>query len=92
MGQTNKSNNFIIYNISLRYDKFYFTELGIQKITHNWKNINQITFVKEGPGHGSEDITKECNVNCFDCFFFSVFLMDVMGGKINNKLERIALK
>jgi hypothetical protein len=29
------------------------------------KNINQITFyfAEEGPGRGSEDIKKECNVN-----------------------------
>jgi hypothetical protein len=48
------------------------------------KNINQITlyFAEEGSGHGSEGIKKEGNVNCFDFFFFSVFLMDVMGGKI----------
>jgi len=40
------------------------------------KNINQITiyFVEEGPGGGSEDIKKECNVNCFDFFFFPSFL------------------
>jgi len=39
------------------------------------KNISQITFycVEEGPGRGSEDIKKECNVNCFDFFFFFVF-------------------
>jgi hypothetical protein len=44
----------------------------------NYK-INQITFnfVEEDPGLGSEDIKKECNVNCFDFFFFSVSLMDV---------------
>jgi hypothetical protein len=29
-------------------------------------------FVVEGPGHGSEDVEKECNVNCFD--FFPSFL------------------
>ena len=48
------------------------------------KNINQVTFyfVEEGPGHGSEDIKKECNVNYFDFFFFSVFLMEVMSRKI----------
>jgi hypothetical protein len=39
-------------------------------------------FVEEGPGRGSEDNKKECNVNCFDFFFFSVFLTGVMGGKI----------
>ena len=39
-------------------------------------------YFDEGPGRGSEDIKKECNVNCFDSFFFSVFLMDVMGRKI----------
>jgi len=52
------------------------------------KNINQITFnfVEEGPGCGSEDIKKECNVSCFDFFFFSPFLMDVTGGKITINL------
>jgi len=29
-----------------------------------------------------KDIKKEFSVNRFDFFFFSVFLMDVMGGKI----------
>jgi hypothetical protein len=43
-------------------------------------------FVEEGPGRGSEDIKKEYNDNCFD-FFFSVFLMDVMGGKITINLK-----
>jgi len=39
------------------------------------KNINQIIFyfVDEGPGRGSEDIKKECNVNRFDFFLFSLF-------------------
>jgi hypothetical protein len=41
-----------------------------------------IYFAEEGPGYGSEDIKKEYNVRCFDFFFLSVFLMDVMGGKI----------
>jgi hypothetical protein len=47
------------------------------------KNINQITFycVGEGPGCGSEDIKKECDVSCFEFCFFSVFLMDIIGGK-----------
>jgi len=55
------------------------------------QNINQITFyfAEEGPGSGSEDIKKECNVNCFDFFFFSVFLMDVMGGKITVNLKEL---
>jgi len=53
-------------------------------------SINQITFnFVEGPGHGSEDITKECNVNCFDFFSFSVSLMDVMGGKITINLKEL---
>jgi len=45
--------------------------------------------VEEGPGRGSEDIKKECNINCFDFFFFSVFLMDVMGGKITVSLKEL---
>jgi hypothetical protein len=53
------------------------------------KYINQITFnfVEEGPGRGSEEIKKECNVKCFDFFFFSVSLMDVIGGKITMNLK-----
>ena len=48
------------------------------------KNINQIGlyFVEEGPGSGSDDIKKKCIVNYFDFFFFSVFSMDILGGKI----------
>ena len=45
-------------------------------------------FVEEGPGRGSEDIKKECNIICFD-FFFSVSLMDVMGGKITINLKEL---
>jgi len=47
------------------------------------RKINKITFyfVEEGPGRGSEDIKKEFNFSCFNFFFFSVFLMDVLGGK-----------
>jgi hypothetical protein len=53
------------------------------------KIINQINFhfAEEGLGRGSDDIKKECDVNCFDFFFFSLFLMDVMGGKITIKRE-----
>jgi hypothetical protein len=36
-----------------------------------------------------EDIKKEYNVNSFDFFFFSVFLMDVMGGKITVNLKEL---
>jgi len=55
----------------------------IENYTDNWKKY-QITFyfAEEGPGRGSEDIKKECNVNCFDFTFSSVFLMDVMCGKM----------
>jgi hypothetical protein len=55
------------------------------------KYINQITFycVEEGPGRGSEDIKKERNANCYDFFFFSVFFMDVMGGKITINLKKL---
>jgi len=56
----------------------------IENYTDNCKKkISQIVFyfVEEGPGHGSEGIKKECNVTCFDFFLFSVFLMDVVGGK-----------
>jgi hypothetical protein len=55
------------------------------------KKISRITFyfVEEGPGRGSEDIKKEFNVNCFDFFFFSFFLLDVMGGKITINLREL---
>jgi len=46
-------------------------------------------FLTEGQGRGPEDIKKECNVNCFDLFFFSVFSMDVMGGKITINLKEL---
>jgi len=51
----------------------------------------QVTFyfVEEGPGHGSQDIKKECNVNCFEFFFFLFFLMDIMGGKITINLKEL---
>jgi hypothetical protein len=39
-------------------------------------------FVEEGPGRGSADIKKECNVNCFYLFFLFLFFMEAMGGKI----------
>jgi hypothetical protein len=35
-------------------------------------------FAEEGPRRGSEDSKKECNINCFDFFFFSLFLMDIV--------------
>jgi hypothetical protein len=55
------------------------------------KNINHITFyfAEEGPGCGSEEIKRECNVNCLGFIFFSVFLMDVMGGKITINLKEL---
>jgi hypothetical protein len=37
-------------------------------------------FAEEGPGRASEDTKKSCNVNCFDFFLFSVFLMEAMSG------------
>jgi len=46
-------------------------------------------FAEEGPGSGSEDIKKECDVNCFDFFFFSVFLIYVMGEKITINLKEL---
>jgi hypothetical protein len=55
------------------------------------KNVNQITFhfAEEGPVCGSEDSKKECNLNCFGFFFFSVFLLDVMDGKITINLKEL---
>jgi len=53
------------------------------------KNINEITFcfAEEGPGSGSEDIKRECNVKFFIFSSFLSFLMDVMGGKITINLK-----
>jgi len=57
------------------------------------KKINEITFyfVEEGPGRGSEDIERECNVDCFDFFFFCHF-DEHRGWKNHNQLNRTALK
>jgi len=49
-------------------------------------------FVEEGPGRASEDVKRECNVNCFDFFFFSVFFDGRHGWKNHSQLKRIALK
>jgi len=49
--------------------------------TPEWNNF--------GPGRSSEDIKKEHNVNCFYFFFFSVSLLDVMGGKITLNLKEL---
>jgi len=48
-----------------------------------------LILLKKAPGCGSEDVKKECNVNCFDFFFFSVPLMNVMGGKITVNLKEL---
>jgi len=58
------------------------------------KNINQITFyfVEEDPDHDSEDIKKECNVNCFDFFFLFSLFGGRQGWKIHRKLKRTVLK
>jgi hypothetical protein len=54
-------------------------------------NIIQITFyfAEEGPDWGSEEIKTECDVNWLDFFLFSVFLMDVMNGKITVNLKEL---
>jgi hypothetical protein len=57
------------------------------------KNINQITFyfVEEGPGRGSEDIKKECDVNCFYFFLLLFCLCDGrQGWKNHNQLNLLA--
>jgi len=53
--------------------------------------MNQITlyFVEKGPGRGSEDTKKNCNVKCFEIFFFCVFMMDVMRGEITVNLKQL---
>ena len=46
----------------------------ITQIIENKISIKSLFyFAEEGPGHGSEDIKKECNVNCFD--FFVLFCL-----------------
>jgi hypothetical protein len=52
-------------------------------------SIKSLYFVEEGPRRGSEDIKKECNVNCSNFFFFSVLLMDIMGGKTTMNLKEL---
>jgi hypothetical protein len=51
--------------------------------------LNHYYFVEESLGRCSEDIKKDFNVNCFDFFICSVFLMDVMGGKIKINLKEL---
>jgi len=69
------------YNFNLINYVYIYIYIYIYKTVQLTEKIKQINFyfVDEGPGRGSEDIKKECNVKCFDFFFFSAFLMDVMG-------------
>ena len=66
-------------------------ELVIQKFTQIIEKYqsNHLLFVEEGPDLALEDIKSECNVNCFEFFFFSVFFMDVTGGKITINLKEL---
>jgi len=52
------------------------------------KSIKSL-FILLKKAQASEDTKKECNVNSSDFFFFSVFLMDVMGGKIAINLKEL---
>jgi len=62
-----------------------------RKLHRQLKKYISITFyfVKNGPGHVSEDVKEECNVNCFHFSLFSLFLMEVMGGKITVNLKEL---
>ena len=57
-------------------------------------NINQITFyfAEEGPGCGSEDIKKECNINCFGFFLFFCLFDGRHGWKNHDQLKSTARK
>jgi hypothetical protein len=58
------------------------------------QNISQIIFylAEEGPGCGSEDIKKECNVNCFGISFLFCLFDGCHGWKNHSQLKRTALK
>jgi len=58
------------------------------------KNINQIAFyfAEEGRGCGSEDINKECNVNCFDFLLLFCLSDGRHVCKNHNQLKRTELK
>jgi hypothetical protein len=51
--------------------------------------MKSLFYFVEGPGCVSEGIKKEFNVNCFDFFFFSIFLVGIMGGKITINLKEL---
>ena len=54
----------------------------ITQITEQISVKSLFILLKKGTGRGSEDIKTECDVNCFDIIFSSLFLVDVVGGKI----------
>ena len=58
------------------------------------KKINKITFycVAEGPGRGSEDVKKECNVKCFDFFFFFCLFDGRHGWKNHSQENRTKIE
>jgi hypothetical protein len=67
----------------------------MENYTDNWKtNIDQISFyfVEEDPDSGSEDIKKECDVNCFDFFLLFSLFDGRHVWKYRSKFKRTALK
>jgi uncharacterized protein YbbK (DUF523 family) len=63
----------------IKYSSVSVYDGVMEKITKiiKKKKVKRITFyfVEESPGCGSEDIKKECDINWFDFFFFSVFFL-----------------
>jgi len=45
----------------------------ITQIIEKKISIKSLYFAEEGPGHGSEDMKKKCNVNCFISSFLAGF-------------------
>jgi hypothetical protein len=68
---------------------FYFVEEGPGRGSAGRGSAGRGSAGRGSAGRGSEDVKRECNVNCSGFSFFSVFLMDVMGGKITVNLKEL---
>ena len=102
MGQTDQSTNFISYNISLRYDiqfnvMIFFLAFAIIIDTVAGANPGELQTLRLSPA--SIFLITEilvCKVTVFLIIFApfckreqSVFLLDIMGGKITINLKEV---
>jgi len=63
--------------------------LRTTQIIEKISNKSLFILLKKAQAVVQKTSRKNVNVNCFDFFFFSIFLMDVVGGKITINLKKL---